>query len=269
MEEEVDELESGNESEGNKEDGADDLEEDAAAGRHDIKEGNNDDEAVDAVEAQQEDQDGIPDEVEADEEEPRAFVAPARGLMDVPGAFEADPGWYDDLPREFWADADRAALGAVAEPAVEPEIPAARLFTVADIPDIIPLVISLIPDVCPDHLQGVIEGQIFQDPLRQISAEDACQEIVAHLFDTDLARYPKAKNNKRKAEDEAGPSVSKKTKLGENDEDAEADESEYLDCGNVNYKSEKVRFDERKGWAYNKGATMDLLDLFPLMTQKQ
>ena len=177
--------------------------------------------------------------------------------------------FWNHIPQELWDGArpsDRKAMSPQAQAQLQP----GRLLTMADIPDIIPLVTSLIPDVCPDHLRGVIEGQIFQDPARQISAEDACGEVVAHLFDTNLARYPKLnKEKKRKAEDEAGPSVSKHTKRVRTDDDTEDNETEYLASGRVNYRSEKIRLDERKGWAYNKGATKDLLNLFPLMTQKQ
>lgn len=186
---------------------------------------------------------------------------------------EEDDFWAH-IPQELWDDARPAGPAAVPAPLPGPvaaPVPPqpARLLSMVDIPEIIPLVISLIPDVCPDHLRGVIEGQIFRDPARQITAEDACGEILAHLFDTDLARYPKVKDKKRKAEDEAGPSAPKKRKPDEDDGVLDVDEIEYLVDGRVNYKSEKVKLDDRKGWAYRKSATKDLLNLFPLMTQKQ
>jgi hypothetical protein len=215
----------------------------------------------------------------------RAIVAPEAAVEDMDVDLdngidhdnnndEEEDDFWAHIPQELWDDARPAGPAAVSAPVPGPvaaPVPPqpARLLSMVDIPEIIPLVVSLIPDVCPDHLRGVIEGQIFRDPARQITAEDACGEILAHLFDTDLARYPKVKDKKRKAEDEAGPSAPKKRKPDEDDGVLDVDEIEYLVDGRVNYKSEKVKLDDRKGWAYRKSATKDLLNLFPLMTLKQ
>jgi len=167
---------------------------------------------------------------------------------------------------------EQVALPAIAEPPEEPSPPV--ILGIDDIGHLVQLIISLIPDVCPDHLDEVIRGQIFADPGRRVSAEDACTEVITQLFDTDLAAYPKAKDKKRKVEAEAGPSDPKKRKMGDESgvgvqgrpDDGEA---EFLTNGRFNYKSEKARTAERQGWGYRKCTAKDLQNLFPEMTTKQ
>jgi hypothetical protein len=167
---------------------------------------------------------------------------------------------------------EQVALPAIEEPLEEPLPPA--ILGIDDIGHLVPLIISLIPDVCPDHLDEVIRGQVFVDPGRRVSREDACTEVIARLFDTDLATYPKAKDKKRKADAEAGPSDQKKRKMGDDmgagvqgrPDDGEA---EYLANGKFNYRSEKARTAERRGWGYRKCIAKDLQNLFPEMTTKQ
>ena len=167
---------------------------------------------------------------------------------------------------------EQAPLQAIAQPPEEPLPPA--ILGIDDIAYLVPLIISLIPDVCPDHLDEVIRGQVFADPERRVSTEDACTEVITRLFDTDLATYPKAKDRKRKADAEAGPSDQKKRKMGDvvrvgvqvRPDDGEA---EYLANGKYNYRSEKARTAERRGWGYRKCVAKDLQNLFPEMTTKQ
>jgi hypothetical protein len=152
------------------------------------------------------------------------------------------------------------------------------LVGIDDIAKIISLITALVPDVCPDHLDHVIRTQIFSNPTQTFASEDACAQVLAHLFDTDDAKYPKVQkcNLKRKAEEpEAGPSSrSKRRKYGpvsgEGNATGEDDrDDEYESDGMVGFMSEKARLGERKGWGYRKGVVKDLANLFPAMSMAQ
>jgi hypothetical protein len=139
-------------------------------------------------------------------------------------------------------------------------------------------VVSLIPDVCPDHVMQLIDTLIFNvDKERRITESDACTQVIAHLFDEESVPYPKAGENKTKADLHNAPSGSKYKKMRYMDakatdsdgwEDCES-EAEYTETGKINFASEKAGLEARTGWVYRNNSLVDLEVMFPLMNKKQ
>lgn len=148
----------------------------------------------------------------------------------------------------------------------------AALLTVKDSDAIVALVLDLVPDLCPDHLNKLITTRVFSAKTRKISGSDACAEIVHILFENPAESYPKAEKNgkgkgKRRADEDAGPSNgSKKMKYRM---ELDEEEEDVVEGGKINFKSEKAGIVQRRGTEYKKRTTRDLENLFTFMTQKQ